>query len=83
MIHLIRLAITALRAKPVQKKLCHSLGGAVFFLFSTFKISCLGFNALFALLTKEGGNKGIKVKLGFICGEKHSKKLWHSMDKRA
>ena len=45
----------------------HSLVGAVIFIFfAALYCSCLGFNALLALTTKEGGNKGIKSKKGAI-----------------
>ena len=37
-----------------------------FCFFAALNCSCLGFNALLALLTKEGGIKGIKSKKGAI-----------------
>ena len=41
----------------------HSLGGGSnFCFFAALYCACLGLNALLALQTKEGGNKGIKSK---------------------
>ena len=40
--------------------------GSDFYFFAALNCSCLGFNDLLALLTKEGGNRGIKSKKGAI-----------------
>ena len=46
--------------------------------FAALYCSCLGFNALLALPTKEGGNR-----FNLTCfGGKHYQQLWHSLDKR-
>ena len=42
----------------------HSLGMGVNFFFTALYCSCFGFNALLALPTREGGNKGIKFNKG-------------------
>ena len=59
-----------------------------FVFFASLYCSCIGFNALLALPTKEGGNKGIKSKKGAIkwCKKKQNtllNKLWPLLDLRA
>ena len=47
--------------------------GSSFSFFAALNCSCLGFNDLLALLTKEGGNKGIKSKKGAMMCSNDSK----------
>ena len=77
---------------PIMECCAHMWRGSYFVFFGALYCSCLGFNGLLALPTKEGGNKGIKSKKGAMkcckensyLGEKHIfTKLWLLLDLRA
>ena len=52
--------------KTVMECYATNYEGSDFYFFAALNCSCLGFNDLLALLTKEGGNRGIKSKKGAI-----------------